>query len=461
MFLTMEPAIRAGAITFGGYPRTDSFRLGASRGTQAAFLQQRVPSLLNGQGITQIGGLALAAPYFNDNKPMRNLPPVINDVAGAMEIQEVFARQLWSGQPGDPGVYAPHLQKKPLDGMGERAVLVQIAKGDLTVPMYAGMALVRAGGLEKNTTYFRFDLMYEKTPGFPSRNSHQIHLGIGSTFAMVDVIARGMQEQVATFFASNGTRIVQAEPTEFFETPIKLPMAEHIEYITVNPGVQAPVDAASFGKELSPGSLFTIFGTTNTASADQGVASGTLPTTLGGVMVSVNGRAVPLSYTGKGQVNGQIPYETAAGAGAAQLVTYGIAGAPLPIQVSALAPRLFTADGNRCIAQNEDGTLNSASNPAKAGRYVGVYVIGLGPVNPSVATGVPARSVPMSLPAGTVTALMAGRRITPSFAGMIPGYVGVGEVDLLIPADMPAGDPGFSITMGTANSNTCQIAVVR
>jgi len=461
LFLTMEPAVRAGAITFGGYPRTDSFRLGASRGTQAAFLQQRVPSLLNGPGITQIGGLALAAPYFNDNKPMRNVPPVINDVAGAMEIQEVFARQLWSGQPGDPGVYAPHLQKKPLDGMGEQAVLVQIAKGDLTVPMYAGMALVRAGGLEKNTTYFRFDLMYAKTPGFPSRNSHQIHTGIGSTAPMVDVIARGMQEQVATFFASNGTRIVQAEPAEFFETPIKLPLADHIEYITLNPGVQAPVDSASTGKELSPGSLFTVFGTTNTATADQGVASGPLPTTLGGVMVSVNGRAVPLSYTGKGQVNGQIPYETAAGAGTAQLVTFGIVGAPLPLQVNALAPRLFIAEGNRCIAQNEDGALNSASSPAKAGRYVGVYVIGLGPVNPFVATGVPARSVPMSLPAGTVTALMAGRRITPSFAGMIPGFVGVGEVDLLIPADMAAGDAGFSITVGTANSNTCQIAVAK
>lgn len=462
MFVTMEPAVRAAALTFGGYPRTDSFRLGVlARPMQSTFLQQRVPSLLNGPGITQIGGQALAAPYFNENKPMRNVPPVTNDVAGAMEIQEVFARQLWSGQPGDPGVYAPHLQKKPLDGMGARSVLVQIAKGDLNVPTAASMAWVRAGGLEKNTTYCRVDLIYAKTPGLPLMNPHQTHLYIGSPLAILDVVARGLQEQVATFFASNGTTIVQAEPAEYFETPIKLPTAENIEYITLNPGVQVPVDSASSGKELSPGSLFTVFGTTNTPSADQGVASGPLPTTLGGVMVSVNGRAVPLSYTGKGQVNGQIPYETVPGAGTTQLVTYGISGAILPIQVSALAPRLFIADGNRCLAQNEDGALNSASNPAKAGRYVGVYVIGLGPVNPFVATGMPARSVPMSLPSGTVTALMAGRRITPSFAGMIPGYVGVGEVDLLIPADMPAGDPGFSITVGTANSNTCQIAVVK
>ena len=119
---------------------------------------------------------------------------------------------------------------------------MQLSKGDQTVPVPTGMALVRAGGLEKNTTYFRFDLMYEKYPGFPSRNPHQIHLGIGSTVAIWDVSARGMQEQVASFFASNGTVISQAEPAEFFETPIKQPFAENIEYITANPGAQAAVD---------------------------------------------------------------------------------------------------------------------------------------------------------------------------------------------------------------------------
>jgi len=178
-------------------------------------------------------------------------------------------------------------------------------------------------------------------------------------------------------------------------------------------------------------------------------------------MVSVNGRAVPLSFTGNGQVNGQIPYETAAGAGTAQLVTYGIGGVQLPIQVNALAPRLFTANGNRCIAQNEDGTLNSASNPTKAGHYIGAYLTGLGPVNPAVPTGMPARSVPISLPASTISAVLGDWRITPSFAGMIPGYVGVGEVELLIPTDIAAGEQGFSITVGTARSNTCQIVVAR
>ena len=105
--------------------------------------------------------------------------------------------------------------------------------------------------------------------------------------------------------------------------------------------------------------------------------------------------------------------------------------------------------------------LNSSINPTKAGRYIAVYLTGLGSVNPAIPTGVPAPSVPISLPASTISTTLGGRQITPVFAGMIPGYVGVGEVELLIPIDMEAGEQGFSITVGTASSNICQIAVAR
>ncbi|MBM3757762.1 MAG: hypothetical protein FJW38_27745 [Acidobacteria bacterium] len=64
-------------------------------------------------------------------------------------------------------------------------------------------------------------------------------------------------------------------------------------------------------------------------------------------------------------------------------------------------------------------------------------------------------------PALTITTSLGGRRITPSSAGVIPGQVGLGQVTLLIPPDMAAGEHGFSITAGGTNSNTCQIAVAR
>ena len=95
----------------------------------------------------------------------------------------------------------------------------------------------------------------------------------------------------------------------------------------------------------------------------------------------------------------------------------------------------------------------------KTGHYIGAYLIGLGAVNPSLATGAPARTVPLSIPPGPVSASLGGRNLDPAYLGLIPSYVGVGEVDLLVPSDLAGGLQNFSVTVSNATSNTCQIAV--
>jgi len=44
-------------------------------------------------------------------------------------------------------------------------------------------------------------------------------------------IALGAQEQIATFFASNGATIIHPEPARFFEVPIQGPLPEELNYI--------------------------------------------------------------------------------------------------------------------------------------------------------------------------------------------------------------------------------------
>src|SRR5262249_44781314 len=43
--------------------------------------------------------------------------------------------------------------------------------------------------------------------------------------------ARGAQEQIATFFATDGEAVIHPEPVRFFETPIRLPLPENLHYI--------------------------------------------------------------------------------------------------------------------------------------------------------------------------------------------------------------------------------------
>ena len=338
-FLAVENSIRAGAPQFAGSSRTDWLRIGLNRALQTGLLQPRIPSLINSPGVTQIGGLSVPAPFFNENKPLRNLPPVINDVAGAMDIQRMLDYEIWINQPADAAAYAPHLRKAPLSGMTARPILLLMARGDQTVPVPAQTTLLRAGNLADVTTNFRFDLAYAQNPSIPTRNPHLYNASV--TVPSLAAAAAGVQEQVATFFETNGAQIIHPVPADLYEVPIKLPLSETLELVTAGPPARAPVDAAIYQTGLSPGSLFSIFGPTNWVNRGQTAGSSDLPTTMNGVMVSINGRPAPLLFVGPDQINGQIPYETAATGAIAQVIASGTSAAQVPFTVSPVAPRVF------------------------------------------------------------------------------------------------------------------------
>jgi hypothetical protein len=44
-------------------------------------------------------------------------------------------------------------------------------------------------------------------------------------------VARGMQVQVAEFFASGGTLVIHPEPARFFEVPVAEPLRDQLNYI--------------------------------------------------------------------------------------------------------------------------------------------------------------------------------------------------------------------------------------
>src|SRR5262249_37168277 len=106
-FLAVEPDVLAGITYNFGATEIEGYRPSPlARPSLRQAVAARVPPLLNPPGIAEIGGVAVAAPYFNDNKPLRNgVPlhvrledgteydirsPVVNIVAGAMAIQEVI-----------------------------------------------------------------------------------------------------------------------------------------------------------------------------------------------------------------------------------------------------------------------------------------------------------------------------------------------------------------------------------
>ena len=136
-----------------------------------------------------------------------------------------------ASRSGNPVAYAPHLWKDPLAGVPAKSVIIQLAKGDQTVPNPTATAILRAGGLADRTTFYRNDLAVAENPAVPT-NPHGFLTYIGTTVPLVTVeIALSAQEQIAVFFASDGTVIIHPEPARFFEVPIQGPLPEELNYI--------------------------------------------------------------------------------------------------------------------------------------------------------------------------------------------------------------------------------------
>ena len=190
-------------------------------------LAARVPSLINEGGLTSIDGVPIAAPYYNEYKPLRNRPTVVNTVTGAIEIQEAFELREWGQQAGTNSSlsWMPYLTRRPLAGNSPKTVAVYVSKGDQNVVNPSASQAVIDSDLLPNTLYYRHDLAVAQDPTMP-KNPHMFILMPNFANALVRAVSRGMQAQMADFHASGGTVVNTPTPKEFWEVPIVSPLGD-------------------------------------------------------------------------------------------------------------------------------------------------------------------------------------------------------------------------------------------
>jgi hypothetical protein len=228
IFLGVERDVRVGVPNVAGGAIIDIVRL--SPVFRGLFLQAALARNLAN---------APAPVFANENLPLRNQPAVVNDVPGAMPLQEYAEQSEWASQTGNPVAYAPYIRKSPLPGNPVKSVIYQIAKGDQTVPNPTGTAIIRAGDLQDRVTYYRNDIAFAASGGAVPKNPHTFLTGIGGT-AVAAAIAFKAQGQIATFFATDGALTIDPDsappllPAGFppvFETPIVPPLPEELNFI--------------------------------------------------------------------------------------------------------------------------------------------------------------------------------------------------------------------------------------
>jgi hypothetical protein len=111
------------------------------------------------------------------------------------------------------------------------------------------------------------------------------------------------------------------------------------------------------------------------------------PTEAGNVEVTFDATPAPLLWVQDSQINAVVPWEVAGPTTQVCVVYNNVQTNCLTWPVVEASPGVFTVDGLHAAALNQDGTINSATNPAPLNSIVAVFATGLGPISPTQADG--------------------------------------------------------------------------
>jgi len=238
-------------------------------------------------------------------------------------------------------------------------------------------------------------------------------------------------------------------------------------------GTNGVVNGASFQPVISQSAWVTILGTSlapNTRSwTTAELALGKLPLSLDNVSVTINGKNAFVEYISPTQINVVSPADDSVGPVEVRVINNGVVSAPAIAQIATLSPSFFLVAGKYVAAVHADGELVGSPGlipggqfrPARSGEILQLYANGLGPTTPAI-------------PSNALTTVVAQITATPTvffdnvpaeilFAGLVPPYARLYQINARVPLGTKAGDVSVVVTAAgyssSKNSNCCFITV--
>jgi uncharacterized protein (TIGR03437 family) len=228
------------------------------------------------------------------------------------------------------------------------------------------------------------------------------------------------------------------------------------------------VNGASFlpAANLAPGSIVSVFGT-NLATSNTSNSGFPLPTTLGGIKLTIGGVDAPLFYGSKGQVNAQLPFEIPPGWQTQMIARATGTGSemdavPEVITVGIARPGIFIAAESGAASQgailNAASQMVDAAHPASAGAVIVIFATGMGATTPALATGQQGVSNSVNAPVAVTIGGIAAPNV--QYAGSATGFVGLYQVNVVIPPGVATGGAvPVVLTQNGIVSNMATIAI--
>jgi uncharacterized protein (TIGR03437 family) len=225
--------------------------------------------------------------------------------------------------------------------------------------------------------------------------------------------------------------------------------------------IDGVVNGASFAAApdnfVAPNSIISIFGVDLSLRIKQvsesDLVRGRLPLVLGGVQVRIGEIPAPLYFVSPQQINAQVPSQLTPGEWPLTVVRENLnAENAATVKVRAAAPGLFgfmTHTDYTLVGRGEP----PGSTPARPGEIVLIFGTGFGPTAPAVFAGeMPdfAAAVVFAARVRLDDAVLPGYLLR--YVGQAPGFAGLYQINLELPADLPPGDPQVRIEIGGISS---------
>lgn len=212
----------------------------------------------------------------------------------------------------------------------------------------------------------------------------------------------------------------------------------------------AVVNAATFDGQfpLSPGCWATAFGDFASVGVSTTFADAVpFPTALGGVQVLVDGVPAPMNFVGGGQVNFLVPSGASEGRVALRIAVSGMTTYEGEIRIWPVSPGLLSLDpanpARPAAALNQDGPVNSESNPARKGEVVVIYGVGADFSELPDVDGAPAPGDRLINTSSESKVWISVYEAAVQFSGLAPSLVNAWQINAVVPQGAyPAGQTG-------------------
>jgi uncharacterized protein (TIGR03437 family) len=236
--------------------------------------------------------------------------------------------------------------------------------------------------------------------------------------------------------------------------------------IEIAPTVRALHAATLEAGPVAPGMFLSLQGMAigpKTPASGTVLPNGLLNTVIDGIQVKFDGRPAPILYAQENLMNVQVPYGVAGQLfTTVEIVSGGTLKDQLTLTVTDAAPGIFTIASGKGLAAAvlQDGSIQSATNPAPRGSLVTLFASGEGQTDPAGIDG-KLWDAPFPQPVLPVSVQVGGMPCEVLSSASAAGSPGLLQVTFRLAASLPAGTHPLLLQVGAAASQSGVMVAVR